>query len=94
MNLQLVGELPTCQRGDAVAHRAVAFLDDEAGGARVIGVVAHQRRRYDQVFLRRQLALQFLGQAHKGTSALHVDLQTGNAGTASPTCGNAHPRQG
>jgi hypothetical protein len=76
-DLQLVGQLAARQRRDAVAHRVAGFVDDDVRLAVVAGAVMHQLRRHDQVLLRVQLALQFLGQAHEGTSALHDFLQSG-----------------
>ena len=73
-DLQLVGQLATRQRRHAVVHGGAALVDDEAGFAAVARAVVHELRGHDQVLLRVQLALQFLGQAHESTSALHSKL--------------------
>ncbi|WP_413912433.1 hypothetical protein, partial [Candidatus Skiveiella danica] len=76
-DLQLVRQLATRQPGDTVVHRVAAFLDDEAGVPQIVGGMAHQRRRHDQVLLRMQLAFQFLSQADERTSVFHSNLLLG-----------------
>ena len=66
-------------------HRAAAFLDDESV-PQIVGGMTHQRRGHDQVLLRMQLALQFLGQADERTSVfIAISLSEKKAETASPS---------
>ena len=53
-----------------------AYQEEPAIRIMSLNVLA-RNRRHDQVLLQVQLALQFLGQAHEGTSALHDFLQSG-----------------